>query len=99
MESHTSDVGRVAVKSQDCVRVRRLDIIELDRVVSSGGEVALVGRYAETIHLGIWVWDCARADAAEGLPEAFMCVSARQSKVTGFGQVIPDCVVISGCVC
>lgn len=51
MESHAGDVGRVAVKSQDCVRVRRLDIIELDRVVSGGGEVALVGRYAETIHL------------------------------------------------
>jgi hypothetical protein len=64
------DVGRVAVEGQDRIRIRRLDVIELDGVVARGGEVALVGRDAEAVHLRVGVGDGAGADATEGLPEA-----------------------------
>lgn len=43
VESDTGDVARVALKSQQRVRVGRLDIVELDGVVARGGEVSLVG--------------------------------------------------------
>jgi hypothetical protein len=71
------DVGRVAVEGQDRVRVRRLDVVELDRVVARGGEVALVGRDAQAVDLRVGVGDGAGADAAEGLPEALGELSAR----------------------
>jgi hypothetical protein len=69
VEGDACDVGRVAVKGQDRIRIRRLDVVELDRVVAGGGEVALVGRDAETVHLRVGVGDSAGADAAEGFPE------------------------------
>ena len=74
MESHAGDVGRVSIEGEDCIGVGRLDVVELDGVVASSGEVALVGGYAETIYLRVWVRDCAGADAAEGFPEALVCV-------------------------
>lgn len=75
MKGDASDVGRVAVKGEDRIRVRRLDIVELDRVVACGSEVALVGRDAEAVDLRIGVGDGARADAAESFPEPLRCVS------------------------
>jgi hypothetical protein len=64
MEGHARDVRRVAVKGEDGVGVGRLDVVQLDRVVSSGGQIALVGGDAEAIDLGIRMRDRARAYAA-----------------------------------
>ena len=36
----------MAIKCEDGVRIRRLDVVELDGVVARGGEVTLVGRDA-----------------------------------------------------
>lgn len=70
MESDARDVARVPVERQHGVRIRGADVVELDVVVPRGGEVALVGRDAEPVDLGVRVLDCARADAREGFPEA-----------------------------
>lgn len=43
VKGDTSDVARMALESQQRVRIGRLDIVELDRVVARGGEVSLVG--------------------------------------------------------
>ena len=40
------DVGRVALEGEDRVRVRRLDLIQLDRVMARRSEEAFVGRNA-----------------------------------------------------
>ena len=63
MKSHSSDIIRVTVKGHDVVRVRRLDIVELDIMVTRRCQKALVGGDTETIHLGIRMLDCAGADA------------------------------------
>lgn len=70
VERHARDVAGVAVKRQDRVGVGRLDVVELDRVVACGREVALVGRDAQAVDLRVWVRDGARADAGQGFPEA-----------------------------
>jgi hypothetical protein len=70
VECDARDVGRVPVKGEDGIRVGRLDVVELDRVVARGGQVALVGRDAQAVHLRVGVGDGAGADAAEGLPKA-----------------------------
>lgn len=46
MEGNAGDVGRMALKGEDRVWVRRLDLIELDRVVAGRSEEAFVGRDA-----------------------------------------------------
>lgn len=43
VKGDTGDVSRMALESQQRVRIGRLDIVELDRVVARGGEVSLVG--------------------------------------------------------
>jgi hypothetical protein len=70
VEGHARDVARVALKLQHGVRVRRLDVVELHRVVARGGEVALIRRDAEAVDLRLGVLDGAGADARESLPEA-----------------------------
>lgn len=68
-------------------------------MVTRSSQVALVGRDAEAVHLGIGVWNGARTDAAESFPEPF------EARVSGdFGRRkrelgIPDGVVISSCAC
>lgn len=57
MEGDAGDVRRVAFESKDGVRVRGLDLIELDGMVAGGGEEALVGRDAEAVDLGIGMGD------------------------------------------
>jgi hypothetical protein len=76
VERDACDVGRVAFEGQDGVRVCGFDLVELDGVVASGGEEALVGGDAEAVDLGVGVRDCARADAGEGFPEADCVVVA-----------------------
>lgn len=49
------DIPGVALKCQQRVRIRRLDIIQLDGMMASGGKVSLVGGDAETVHLGVRV--------------------------------------------
>jgi hypothetical protein len=87
VKGHAGDVGCVAVKGQDSVGVGRLDVVELDRVVASGSEVSLVGRYAKAVYLRVWVWDGARANAAEGFPEALGWLLVAQRMVGGFVEV------------
>jgi hypothetical protein len=70
VERDARDVRRMAFEGELCVRIRRLYVVKLDRVVAGGGEEALVGRYAESVYLGVWVGDRAAADAGEGFPEA-----------------------------
>jgi hypothetical protein len=65
----------MTVEGEDGIRVGRLDVVELDRVVAGGGEVALVGGDTEPVHLGVGVGNGARADAAEGFPEALFAMS------------------------
>ena len=70
MKSHPGDVVRVPIERHDGVRVRRLDIVELDIVMACGCQKALIGSDTKTIHLGIRVLDGSRADARQSLPEA-----------------------------
>lgn len=70
MESNARDVRRVALEGEHRIGVRRLDLVQLDSVVASCGEEALVGRDAQAVHLRVGVWDRSRADAGERLPEA-----------------------------
>lgn len=74
VECDARDVGRVTVEGEDGVGVRRFDIVELDGMMAGRGEVALVGRDAEAVYLGVGVWDGARADAAESFPESWRVV-------------------------
>jgi hypothetical protein len=60
----------MAFESKEGIRVGGLDIVELDSMVASRSEKALVWRNAETIDLRVRVLDCTRADTREGLPEA-----------------------------
>lgn len=78
VERDARDVARVALKRQQRVGVGRLDVKELDGVVAGGGEVALVGRDAEPVHLRVWVLDRARADAREGFPESVFSALPRR---------------------
>lgn len=80
------DVGRVPVKSQDRVRVRRLDVVELHRVVARRRQVPLVGRDAQPVHLRVGVRDRARADAAERFPEAAGRVSVQHRAARARGR-------------
>lgn len=71
MKRNARDVGRVSVKGEDGIGVRRFDVVELNGVVARGGEVALVGRDTEAVYLAVRVWNRARADAAERFPESW----------------------------
>lgn len=83
MEGDAGDVGRVAFKGEHGIRIRRLDLVELDRVVAGGGEEALVGRDAEAVDLRVGMRDRPGADAGERFPEAAgMSVSRAHEVVT-----------------
>lgn len=93
VECDAGDVGRVPVEGQDGVWVGRLDVVELDRVVAGGGEVALVRRDAEAVHLRVGVGDGAGADAAEGFPEPdsmIIAACAQNDRHSGM-WVAPSC--------
>lgn len=57
MKSHPGDVVRMPVKRHDRVRIRRLDIVELDIVMAGSCQIALIGGDAETVDLGIGMLD------------------------------------------
>jgi hypothetical protein len=81
VEGDARDVGRVAVKGQDGVGVRRLDVVELDRVVARRGQVALVGGDAQAVDLRVWVGDRAGAYSAERFPESAVILEEVNSTV------------------
>jgi hypothetical protein len=76
VKCNSRNVRGVAFEGEDGVWVRRFDLVELDGMVSSGGKKAFVGGDTEAINLRVWMRDCARADAGEGLPEANRMVVA-----------------------
>ena len=71
----------MTVEGEDGIRIRGLDVVELDRVVAGRSKVALVGGYAEPVHLGVGMGDGAGADARKGFPEALRVQSARGASV------------------
>lgn len=72
VECDARDIRRMSVKDEDSIWVGGFDIVELDRVVAGGGEVAFVGRYGQTIDLRIRVWNGTGADTRKRLPEAMV---------------------------
>jgi hypothetical protein len=59
VKGHACYVAGVPLESQQRVRVRRFDIVELDGMVASGGKVPLVGGDTEAVYLGVGMLDCA----------------------------------------
>lgn len=70
MKGHARNVASMAFESEDRARIGRADIVKLDVVTTSGGEIALVWGYAETIDLRVRMLDGTRADSGKSLPEA-----------------------------
>jgi hypothetical protein len=57
VEGNARDVARVALKCEERIGIRRLDVVQLDRMVAGGGEEALVGGDAQSVDLGVGVLD------------------------------------------
>lgn len=70
VEGNSSDIVGVTVEGHHRVGVGGFDIIQLDIVMTGGGQVALVRGDAKTVDLGVRVLDSTRADTGQGLPEA-----------------------------
>lgn len=70
VERNTSDISSMAFEGEKWVRVGGLDIIQLDSMMTSGGQELLVRRDRETIDLRVRVLNSARADTRQSLPEA-----------------------------
>jgi hypothetical protein len=66
----TCNVACMSFKSEEGVWVGGFDVVELDSMMASSGEEALVWRYAETVDLRVRVLNCTRADTRKCLPEA-----------------------------
>jgi hypothetical protein len=75
VECHARDVARVALKDGGGSGVRRANVEQLYCVISSSGEVALVGGDAESVDLGIGMLNGSGADSREGLPKPEKSVS------------------------
>jgi hypothetical protein len=99
VECDAGNVTSVTVKGEDRVGVRRLDIVELDRVMTGGGKVAFIGRDTQAVDLRVWVWDGARAYSRQCLPEALGPVSVRIEVKAASGSFVPDGMVIARCDC
>jgi hypothetical protein len=98
MERNASDVTSVTIKRQDGIRVRGLDVVELDRVVASSGEVAFIRRDAEAVDLRVWVRYRPGAYPREGFPEPGARESVQSSTRKAPPSVDePDGMVISRC--
>lgn len=80
MESHASDIICMTFESKERVWIGRLDVVELNTMVTGCCKKSLVGRDAESIDLGIGVLNCSRADTRERLPESNCVVVTRSTK-------------------
>lgn len=87
----------MAVKCKDRIRVGRLDIVELDSMVASGGKVAFVRRDAKAIDLRVRVGDCAGANAGERFPKSDIKLSVQIATNASFGLCEPDSVIVTSC--
>ena len=70
MKGYTRNIAGMAFESEYGAWIGRADIVKLDVVATSGREIALVRRDAETVDLGVRVLNGAGADSRKGLPEA-----------------------------
>lgn len=70
MEGYARDVAGMTLKGKHRAGIGRADIVELDVVTTSGREIALVWRNAETVDLRVGVLDRTRADSRKSLPKA-----------------------------
>jgi len=61
VERDSRDIARMTLERDDSRGIRRSDIVKLDGVMSSCGEVSLIGRYAESVDLRLCVRDGPRA--------------------------------------
>ena len=69
VEGNAGDIACVTLKDGEGSGVRGADVEQLDSVVASSGELALVGGNTQSVDLGVGVLDGSGADAREGLPE------------------------------
>jgi hypothetical protein len=60
----------MSLEGQKGVRVCRLNVVQLDTVMSSCRKKALIRRYTESVYLRVGMLDGSRADAGESLPES-----------------------------
>lgn len=70
MERNSSNIIGMSLKGEKRIRVGGLDIVELDGMMARGSQETLVGRYAQTIDLGVRMLNSAGADSRQGLPES-----------------------------
>jgi hypothetical protein len=99
VKGDAGDVARVPVEGEDSVRVRGLDIVELDGVVPGGGQVTLVRRNAQAVHLGIWVGNRPGTYPRERFPEAEGPESVTIELKGGPDALVPDGMVVARCDC
>ena len=99
MKSDAGYVTRMTVEGKDGIRIGGLDIIELDRMVASGSEEALIWRDAEAVNLRIWVWDGPGTYSRQGFPEASGLSSVRTEVKAALDSVVPDGMVVASCDC
>ena len=58
LKRYSRDIVSVPFKSHDSVRIRGLDVVELDIVTTCCCEVSLVGSNSQAIDLGFGMLDC-----------------------------------------
>jgi hypothetical protein len=96
MKCNARDITSVSIKREDSIWVRRLDIVELDRVVARSGEVALIRRDTEAVDLRVWVRYRPGAYAREGFPETEGWRSVQKTRAKPPGGHKPDRMVVAG---
>lgn len=63
MECDTGNVVRVTFEGNHRIRVGRLDIKELDSIMTRSSQKSLIRGDTKAIDLGIWMLNCSRTDA------------------------------------
>lgn len=82
MEGYARDVSRMAIEGENGAWICRVNVIELDIVVSSCGKVTLVGRDAQAVDLRIRMLNGTRAYTRKGFPESNGMVITRYLAVS-----------------
>jgi hypothetical protein len=77
VEGYACNIVCMPFEGQKGVRIGRLDVVELNAMMSGCCKKALIGRYAQSVYLRVGVLNCSRADAGESLPEADKGPSAK----------------------